>query len=459
MNLTDILCLVVLLLTIAVLFILVQFRKKSKANEELKIIAQRYRGIIDIDAEIIKKKMEYEGLVDNISKLKSEYLKHKSTYDNLCKELSLVEDNLESISYGLYKPHYNYNTSQEFIVKLNELNNKQKDIIKNLKATHCATTWTVGGSESKGAMMTKHYSKLMLRAFNGDCDATLARVKWNNIYNMEERIQRAFDAINKLGAEHQISISDEYYSLKLQELRHTYEYQEKLQQEKEEQRTIREQRREEEKALREIEKAQREAQEEEERSEKALKTAMSEIEAAQGAELENLKKKILILEENLNKAKELKERAISQAQLTKSGYVYIISNIGSFGETVYKIGMTRRLEPQDRISELGDASVPFDFDVHALIYSENAPELEYAFHKKLDHKRVNLVNQRTEFFNTTIDEIESLINDMKLDIKIVKIPEAREYRESQSLITAKKFTEMKPETLTDLKSPFPDALT
>ena len=270
--------------------------------------------------------------------------------------------------------------------------------------------------------MTTQMSKLILRAFNGECDATIANVRWNNIGNMEARIGKAFEAINKLGSLNNITITKEYSDLKLQELRLEFELEEKLYQEKEEQRKIREQMREEEKAQREIEIARKEAEEDEERNEKAIQKAKADIEKAKGDELELLTEKIKRLEENLQKAHELKERAISRAQLTKSGHVYIISNIGSFGDTVYKIGMTRRLEPTDRIDELGDASVPFDFDVHGLIYSENAPELENILHKKLDSKRVNLVNRRAEFFNTTIDEIDAFVNE--LNLKVTTQPDA-----------------------------------
>jgi hypothetical protein len=449
MNLVDILFVAVFLLLITVIVITYQLRLKLKLIKEFAISLQKYQGIIDIESETTKRKKEYDDLVykiNNIDKqyndknsvLNEEYLKHKAIYDNLCKEINLLEENLEYISYGLYKPHYDFGTSQEYSAKLDDIISKQKQTIKDELATHCATKWTVGGSDAQGARMTKLYSKLMLRAFNGECDATISRVKWNNIGNMEARIIKAIEAINKLGTVHQITITHDYYNLKLQELRLAYELQEKLNAEKEEQRSIREQRREEEKALREIERAQRDAQEDEERSEKALKIAKSEIEKTQGVELDLLKEKIKILEENLRQAREMKERAISQAQLTKSGHVYIISNIGSFGDSVYKIGMTRRLEPMDRVYELGDASVPFDFDVHAMIYSENAPELENNLHKKLEQKRINLIDQRAEFYKTSIDEIESLIKEMNLDIKLTKIAEAKEFRESLSIIEAKR---------------------
>ena len=447
----------------------IQLSKKTKTNEELKESLNKYKDIIDIDSEVSKRKAALNILVSKISDLEKvykekdsalnqDYLKHKAIYENLRKEVSLLEENLENISYGLYRPHYDYKTSAEFKQKLEEIIDREKQAIKNETATYCPVKWEVGGSKAEGAKMTKHYSKLMLRAFNGECDAAIAKVRWNNIGNMEARIEKAYEAINKLGSTHQITVTKDYFDLKLQELRLEFELEEKLYQEKEEQRKIREQMREEEKAQREIEKARKEAEEEEERNEKALQKAKAEIEKAKGQELERLTEKIKMLEENLQKAHELKERAISRAQLTKSGHVYIISNIGSFGDTVYKIGMTRRLEPMDRIDELGDASVPFDFDVHGLIYSENAPELENIIQKKLESKRLNLVNRRAEFFDTTIDELEAIVNELNLNIKLTKMAEAKEYRESLSLREAQSGVTQKTEEEIKEAAKFPETL-
>jgi hypothetical protein len=211
------------------------------------------------------------------------------------------------------------------------------------------------------------------------------------------------------------------------------EYQEKLHQEKEEQRRIQEQIREEERAQREFEKAREEAEDEEKRYQKALLKARLEMETAKGKELSALNAKVIELEEQLKAAQEMKQRAISQAQLTKSGYVYIISNIGSFGENVFKIGLTRRLEPLDRIKELGDASVPFQFDVHAMIYSDNAPELERKIHEHFNNGQINLVNDRKEFYDVSIDDIEKYCLHNNFKCTIIKVPEAREYRESLAM--------------------------
>jgi hypothetical protein len=295
---------------------------------------------------------------------------------------------------------------------------------------------------------------MMLRAFNGECDATIARVKWNNVQTMELRIMVSFNAINKLGESHNILIQQEYRDIRIKELRLAYEYQEKVYEEREEQRRIREQIREEERALREMEAAREEAEKEEERYTKALAKAKRDLESKHGIEKDELLIKITQLEENLKKAGELKQRAISMAQITKSGYVYVISNVGSFGENVYKIGMTRRLEPTDRVRELSGASVPFSFDVHAMIYSKNAPELESNFHKKFKTNRVNWVNGRKEFFQVSLEEIERVAHELEHGIEFIKVAEARDYRETRALL--EKYQKIGAEKYFDTR--FPDHL-
>ncbi len=118
----------------------------------------------------------------------------------------------------------------------------------------------------------------------------------------------------------------------------------------------------------------------------------------------------------------------------RAGYVYIISNIGSFGENVYKIGMTRRLDPMERVDELGDASVPFKFDVHAMIFSDDAPALETALHHAFANKKVNMINGRREFFYVTIDEIEEVVKaNYDKSVEFMRVPQAEQYRESQKM--------------------------
>ncbi|MGB5989476.1 MAG: GIY-YIG nuclease family protein [Marinifilaceae bacterium] len=213
----------------------------------------------------------------------------------------------------------------------------------------------------------------------------------------------------------------------------------------EEQKELREQMREEEKVRKEADKAQKEAEKEERLYQKAFTEAQNKIKDATGDELEKLKAQLTEIKSKLEQAGNMKERAISMAQQTKAGHVYVISNIGSFGENVYKIGMTRRLEPLDRVKELGGASVPFNFDVHALIYSDNAPLLENTLHKEFHNRKVNLVNSRREFFNVSLEEIEKIVKENYGHIEFTKIAEAKEYRESIIIRKATTVTPIKEE--------------
>jgi hypothetical protein len=232
-----------------------------------------------------------------------------------------------------------------------------------------------------------------------------------------------------------------YRDLKLEELYLTHEFLEKKQEEAEEQRRIREQMREEERERREIEKARKDAEQEVKIREQALEKARREIAQATGQHREQLELKIQQINQQLEEALANQTRATSRAQMTKSGYVYIISNIGSFGDNVYKIGMTRRLEPEERIKELSGASVPFPFDIHAMIFSENVPETENLLHQYFRDKSVNKVNERKEFFKVTLDEITSAIEKIaketqtvkKAEIQFTKVAEAEQYRKTLAI--------------------------
>ena len=250
---------------------------------------------------------------------------------------------------------------------------------------------------------------------------------------MEKRIQRAFDQVNKLGESKKLFITNAYLKMKLQELYLVYEHRDQLNAEREEQRRIKEQMREEERARREIEKAQKKAEEEEKAKEFALQRARLELENAHDTERAKLNELVAKLEGELQEALANKERAIARAQQTRSGHVYVISNVGVFGEGVYKIGMTRRLEPLDRVKELGDASVPFPFDVHAMIYSEDAPSLENELHRKFANKRLNLINLRREFFRVGINEVQAEVAKEYPDASFISFAEAEEFRRSNAL--------------------------
>jgi hypothetical protein len=228
-------------------------------------------------------------------------------------------------------------------------------------------------------------------------------------------------------------IHEEYLDARLEELKWAVAVQRLKEKEREEQRAIREQIREEEKARKDYERAIKQAEREEEILTQAIERARQEYAAANAEDRVKYEAKLRDLAEKLREAEEKNQRAISMAQQTKCGHVYVISNIGSFGENVYKIGLTRRLEPLDRVRELGDASVPFSFDVHAMIYSEDAPALEAALHRRFVHNQVNKVNPRKEFFRLKLKDIRSVIDEMKHEVKWTMAAEAKDYRETQAM--------------------------
>lgn len=211
----------------------------------------------------------------------------------------------------------------------------------------------------------------------------------------------------------------------LDELKDDYADVVKKQAAKEEQARIREKIREEQKAEAELERERKRLEQEESLLKRLIEEARAKATEESSAALADLERR---LEEAQSK-----ERALSQAQLTKAGNVYVISNIGSFGDGVYKIGMTRRLDPMDRVKELGDASVPFPFDVHMMIACENAPTLENELHRRFTERRLNKVNFRKEFFRVTIDEITEVVEELHGRVEYVATPEALQYHESLTM--------------------------
>lgn len=396
-------------------------KDKEKLNQ---IVIETNKKLDLVNADIIDK-------TNVLSNIKNDITNYEHSYNSLVKVYS---DDFNYLDVGVYKSRYNFATSEKYQTKLESIREQIKILVKEDKALTCATAWNVGGNAKEGERVTNDLKKLALRAFNGEVDALLSTVKYSNINKYEDRITKIYESINKLTKRWTIEITQAYFNLRIEELRLVYEYQEKLYEEKEEQRRIREMMREEEKVQREIEKAKKDAEQEEARYKKALEEAQKSLEYAKDEDRIKFEEKIRELQEQLSEAHQKFERSVSMAQQTKRGYVYVISNIGSFGENVYKIGMTRRLEPMDRVKELGDASVPFEFDVHALISSENAPELENTLHKTFNKNRKNRVNERKEFFNISLEEIEKVVKTNHGEIEFTRLAEAKEYRETLAII-------------------------
>lgn len=271
-------------------------------------------------------------------------------------------------------------------------------------------------------------------AFNGKVDTILSDVRDDNFGTLEQRIKDAAALVDENGkAFRNARVQPDYLRARIDELKWAVITNELKAKEREEQRLLRERIREEEKAQREFEKAQREAEKEEDVIRKAMEKAQREIAKAKDEDRVKFEAQLAELQGKLQAAEEKNKRALSMAQQTKAGHVYVISNVGSFGENVFKIGLTRRLEPMDRIKELGDASVPFEFDVHALIRADDAPALEHELHKRFVMRQMNKVNARKEFFRVSVHEIRDLLDGLGYRAQWTLMSDCREWREPQAL--------------------------
>ena len=350
---------------------------------------------------------------------------------NLQSQLTVLESDIAMEEFGLYKPRYDFASSLEYKDKLNVIREMQKAMIKSKSAVNYFENWTVDGSKAKGKKMTNDNIKMILRSFNNECEAAINKVKFSNIQSIEKRIQTSFNQHNKLNETNKVSLTQRFLDLKLQELYLAFEYEQKKEEEKEALREQREKEKEEKALQKEIESKKKVIHKEMSHLENVISELEMKLIVADESEKESLEAQILELKENLNKFEEEIEELDYRTANAAAGYVYVISNIGSFGEDVVKIGVTRRLDPLERISELSSASVPFKFDVHALIFSYDAYNLEASLHNKFSDKRLNAVNNRKEFFKIPIDEIENELQIYKdLTIDFSKVPEAQEYRES-----------------------------
>lgn len=347
------------------------------------------------------------------------------------KEIYQLTTEIEMQEFGIYTPTYDFATSDLYKVALKNVRDMQKEAIKNGLAVMASSRLTVDGSVSKGTKMLKDMQKLLLRAFNSECDDIIEHVRLSNAQLSGERICKSAAQISKLAANWNLQLTDQYIQYKLQELHLALDFQQKKAEEKEHIRALKEQQREEARVQKEIEEARKRLQKEQAHYNNALSTILERI-AANGETEELAEKKNELLSRLDDTQKAIQNVDYREAN-KRAGYVYVISNVGAFGENVYKIGMTRRLDPMERVDELGDASVPFRFDVHALIFSDDAPSLEAALHTAFEDKKVNKVNHRREFFRVTLDEIKAEVRkNFDKTVEWADIPEADEYRQSLS---------------------------
>ena len=365
---------------------------------------------------------EYSSLENEVNILTKEKI-------SISKEIHLLNNELEYIDLGFTKPLFDYDTSESFKTELLKTKSEQKKLVSSGKAIDAPKKMWLDGSLTKGKQRLKKDINNTLKTFNSDCDTIISKVKYNNLETIESRIKKSFSTLNKLNLDLEIKIKENYLNLKLKELHLTYGQKLKIQEENEAKRIEREILLEEKRLIKELEEKRLSIIKERTHYTNELNNIshLLEKDPSNNDVLEKIKEFEIKIQEIENNLKDIDYRENNK----RAGYVYIISNIGSFGENVFKIGMTRRLDPLDRVRELGDASVPFQFDVHALIFSEDAPSLENAIHKALENKKVNMKNSRKEFFNVTIEEIEKIVKEnFSKTVEFIYKPEAEQYNQS-----------------------------
>ena len=365
---------------------------------------------------------EYSSLENEVNILTKEKI-------SISKEIHLLNNELEYIDLGFTKPLFDYDTSESFKTELLKTKSEQKKLVSSGKAIDAPKKMWLDGSLTKGKQRLKKDINNTLKTFNSDCDTIISKVKYNNLETIESRIKKSFSTLNKLNLDLEIKIKENYLNLKLKELHLTYGQKLKIQEENEAKRIEREILLEEKRLIKELEEKRLSIIKERTHYTNELNNLshLLEKDPSNNDVLEKIKEFEIKIQEIENNLKDIDYRENNK----RAGYVYIISNIGSFGENIFKIGMTRRLDPLDRVRELGDASVPFQFDVHALIFSEDAPSLENAIHKSLEDKKVNMKNSRKEFFNVTIEEIEKIVKEnFSKTVEFVYKPEAEQYNQS-----------------------------
>ena len=414
---------VVLLGIICLILFLVASRVKSVASRKLLDIANFERSLEEASFEDQYKTVEQGQL-----EIKNKIDVGKEHFSSLKKELDDLNDKVEALGYGLRNPVFRHDDPEDLKNRIKEIRQRQFECIKAGIATSAYSNWDWCGSRSDGDKMVKAYSELLLNAFNAEFESIRRSMKHSTGNIAQGKLDRLVEQLDRLGEAVNCEISYGYQRLKGEELSAWHDGLEAREQAKKErrehQKLLREQAKD--KAFAEFDKIDKETEYRQSDLIKARKIAAQLV----GLEAQQVAEKITRLENELAVLEEQREAAMSQAQKTRAGFIYVISNIGSFGEGIVKIGMTRRLEPMDRVIELGDASVPFRFDVHTLVFTSDAPRIENSLHKKFSDRRVNKENNRKEFFRVSPAEVKDALDELGMTSDWYFDVEAREYRES-----------------------------
>jgi hypothetical protein len=362
-----------------------------------------------------------QALHSRVAELEAEVRRLEATIASSSTAVDLDDESVLQ-EVGIYRYHHPLENAAEYKERLGTLSEQIKDMAKAGDAVLASDIFTYNNSLAKGRKMTSEFSKLMLRAYNAEADNCVRSLRAGNVVTAKRRLEASVTAIARLGSMMEMRINPDYHGLRLQELELTADYLMKVQVEKEDAR-------EERARLREERKAEQELAAERERLEKQRSHYLNALEALKSS---NDEAAIAELSEKLEEIGEAIERNDFRVANIRAGYVYVISNRGAFGHGMVKIGLTRRLEPMDRVRELGDASVPFPFDVHALFFADDAVTVEAELHRAFAASRVNHVNLRREFFFATPAEVRTVLMEKVGNLlEFAEEPEATQYLQSK----------------------------
>ncbi|UOQ58993.1 DUF4041 domain-containing protein [Leucobacter rhizosphaerae] len=364
----------------------------------------------DIDQDVARLTQERDGVQAELDALREEVVTLTATRD--------FQD------VGLFDYEHPADASTKLATELEAVRMKIKSAIRNDYAASMADGFLFNNSAAQGKRLSNALKKLLLRAYNAEAENAIKTTKAGNLATAQARLSKAAEQIARNGKMIDLQITDHFHHLRLKEIELANRHLKALQQEKELEREHRAE-------LREQRKAELELKKEQERLEKEKTHYQSTLDAlrAKGDD-EGVERMLAKLADVERAIEDVDYRAAN----IRAGYVYVISNVGSFGPDVVKIGMTRRLEPMDRVRELGDASVPFRFDVHALFFADDAVSIENMLHKEFSQDRINQVNLRREYFKTTPEQVLEALKQHNVEVLEFTIdPAAEEFRESQSI--------------------------
>lgn len=392
--------------------------ENAELRSALASIGATEREQLRVDIERLT--AERDALVRELELRRSE---SEHTLRMLENRLVHTEESVMLQEVGIYEYRHPLDDAVAYKTALEQLRDRYKTMARNKLAVAGAASWTVNNSAAEGKRMVTDLSKLMLRAYNNEADTLVRSMKPYKLTSAVDRLNKAAETISRLGRTMHIEITIEYHQLRVRELELTADYLAKTAEEKEREKEERARLREEEKAQRELAREREKLAKEQQHYLTALSALREQGDATAIAELEAK------LAEINDAIEGVEERAAN----VRAGYVYVISNVGAFGDRMVKIGMTRRVVPEDRVRELGDASVPFRYDTHAMIFSNDAVGLEAKLHQHFAHRRVNLVNHRREFFYATPSEVRDALRHFEGSLLTFdELPEAVEWHQSEN---------------------------